>query len=236
MFNRNTPLTMKMLLRSLIVLPFLLVALQSVKAQDTLLMKNGNQVIAKILEVNTAEIKYKRFDNLEGPTFVIVKNDVVMIKYQNGTVDKIADQVVSPTTTHVDAPIVIQKAPVVVDPKIYPSGNGYYADNRRIGQAELYNKLLNLNDSEITKHVHQAKAARGLQFVGFVAIPCMVGGVISVITQSFQERNNSRYSADYTTGAGLLSGGVVCLVGSTVFKISCKKHVKKAIDLYNAKF
>jgi hypothetical protein len=47
-------------------------------------MKNGDKINAKVLEVGTTEIKYKKSQNPEGPTYVNYKNDVALIEYKNG--------------------------------------------------------------------------------------------------------------------------------------------------------
>jgi hypothetical protein len=52
-------------------------------AQDTLRMKAKN-VPCKVIEIGIDEIKYKEFDNLEGPVIVVDKRDVYEIRYQNG--------------------------------------------------------------------------------------------------------------------------------------------------------
>jgi hypothetical protein len=51
------------------------------------------------MEITTNEIKYKKFDNLEGPTISILKSEVFMIKYQNGTKDVINPAAQASTTT-----------------------------------------------------------------------------------------------------------------------------------------
>ncbi len=53
-------------------------------AQDIITLKNGDEIKAKVTEISSTEIKYKRFENLEGPTVVISKADVFTIKYENG--------------------------------------------------------------------------------------------------------------------------------------------------------
>ncbi|MCF8299309.1 MAG: hypothetical protein K9J13_17300 [Saprospiraceae bacterium] len=50
-------------------------------------MKTNENIQAKVLEVTPTEIKYKRFDNQDGPLFIILKSDVIMICYENGTKD-----------------------------------------------------------------------------------------------------------------------------------------------------
>jgi hypothetical protein len=62
-------------------------------SQDLITKKNGEDIQAKVLEVGLAEIKYKKFDNLGGPTFVINKSDVLIIRYENGTKDIFTDEI-----------------------------------------------------------------------------------------------------------------------------------------------
>ncbi len=57
------------------------------KAQDLIILKDGNEINAKVIEVNLADIKYKKFDNPEGPSYSVQKSGVFMIKYKNGTKD-----------------------------------------------------------------------------------------------------------------------------------------------------
>jgi len=57
------------------------------RAQDIITKTNGDQIKAKVTEVDINEVKYKRFDNVSGPTYTIAKSDVFMIKYENGEKD-----------------------------------------------------------------------------------------------------------------------------------------------------
>jgi hypothetical protein len=55
-------------------------------AQDTLVKKNNKGIIVcKVKEIGLDEIKYKDWNNLDGPDFVISKSDLTEIKFQNGT-------------------------------------------------------------------------------------------------------------------------------------------------------
>jgi len=51
---------------------------------DQIIYKDGTEIKAKITEINTSEIRYKRCDFIDGPTFVEKQNKVFMIKYANG--------------------------------------------------------------------------------------------------------------------------------------------------------
>lgn len=54
---------------------------------DNIILKNGEEIKAKVTEITTDEIKYKKWDNINGPTYSIKKSEVLMIKYSNGTKD-----------------------------------------------------------------------------------------------------------------------------------------------------
>ncbi|WP_461253815.1 hypothetical protein [Treponema sp. R8-4-B8] len=53
-------------------------------------MKDGNIIEAKVTEISSAEVRYKRFDHLDGPTIVLSANNVLSIRYENGKVEKIS--------------------------------------------------------------------------------------------------------------------------------------------------
>jgi len=61
------------------------VFINALHAQDFIIKKNGDEISAKVQEVGTTEIKYKKFDNQDGPNYSILKTEVFMIKYANGT-------------------------------------------------------------------------------------------------------------------------------------------------------
>ena len=74
-------------MKNLLFTLLLIVSNISIYAQDTIVFKNGDKIKSKVLEVTTTEIKYKKFENIDGPTYSILKSDVSMINYQNGVKD-----------------------------------------------------------------------------------------------------------------------------------------------------
>jgi hypothetical protein len=71
-------------------------------SQDTIVQKNGAHIASKVLEISKYEVKFKKFDNIEGPAYDIPKSDVIYIRYQNGAVDSfnVADPNVNLKYTH----------------------------------------------------------------------------------------------------------------------------------------
>lgn len=66
------------------VILFFFIALAT-QAQDYIYMKDGSEFRAKVQEITTDEIKFKRFDQLDGPLRTVKVEDVISIKYQDGT-------------------------------------------------------------------------------------------------------------------------------------------------------
>ncbi len=54
---------------------------------DIITLKNGDEIVAKVLEVSQTTIKYKKCNNLDGPLMVESVDNVFMIKYVNGSKD-----------------------------------------------------------------------------------------------------------------------------------------------------
>lgn len=56
-------------------------------SQDILTKNTGEDIEVKVLEITTQEVRYKKFDNQDGPIYTILKPDLLMIRYENGTKD-----------------------------------------------------------------------------------------------------------------------------------------------------
>lgn len=61
-------------------------------AQDVITKRNGDDIKAKVLEITLTELKYKNFNNLDGPIISIAKSDVIFVKYENGTKDVFVEE------------------------------------------------------------------------------------------------------------------------------------------------
>jgi hypothetical protein len=57
---------------------------QNDESCDVIYFRNNKVVSAKVVEINSTDIKYKRCDNLDGPLIVVEKNSVKSILYKNG--------------------------------------------------------------------------------------------------------------------------------------------------------
>jgi len=62
---------------------FIIIA-AGVFAQDLIILKDGNIIESKVTEISPTEIRYKRFNHLDGPTIVLPIANVLSIRYENG--------------------------------------------------------------------------------------------------------------------------------------------------------
>jgi hypothetical protein len=67
-----------------------------ISAQDKLYRKNGQVLNVKIIEVGTSEVKYKIPDNTESPVYVLEKDRIIRIEYENGKVEKFTPNLKDP--------------------------------------------------------------------------------------------------------------------------------------------
>jgi hypothetical protein len=56
----------------------------AILAQDKIYPKKGSVIKAKVIEIGVDEIKYKLFDDPDGPVHVVEKDRVLKIEYENG--------------------------------------------------------------------------------------------------------------------------------------------------------
>ena len=84
--------------RILLVILSVLGTLTVTNAQDLITTKKGEDIEAKILEISPKEVKYKKFSNLEGPTFTLNRSDVLMVRYENGDRDIFENETNSPSS------------------------------------------------------------------------------------------------------------------------------------------
>lgn len=104
-------------------------------SQDVIITKNAEKLEVKIIEVSSSEIKYKKLNNLEGPTFVLSSSEIATIIYENGDIQTFEDK---------SLPKNIEEATIVADKYISRSGNSYFYDGVTM-RGNTYKNFLNKN-------------------------------------------------------------------------------------------
>ena len=81
-------------------------------AQDLIVRNDSTRVEAKVTEISSENVRYKRFSNPDGPTYVLSVADICYIRYANGEVDRFA----APAASAVPAAPAVSEVPAAQAP------------------------------------------------------------------------------------------------------------------------
>lgn len=80
-------------------------------AQDNIVFRNGDELAAKVLEVNQSDLKYRKAANPDGPVYSIPLRDVLLIRYANGTKDSFGGTSPSAVAPSPNSPALAESTP-----------------------------------------------------------------------------------------------------------------------------
>ena len=201
-------------------------------SQDTILKRNSEKILAKVIEITPTEIKYKKTAFLDGPTYIDKKSEIQMIVYSNGIKELFEPEPVKE---------------VVVANNDYYGNNSfsnnhiedfrihYRYQNRTINQPQMQKILMNTKDKEIMRLVAKSKEARKVEFISFAAIPFGIAALMVVSSNSFGS-NVSGQNTSFAVGGLCLAAAITCPIISGIKRKQKVKYNSEAIELYNQKY
>lgn len=208
-------------------------------AQDTIYKRTGEIISAKVIEVNIKEISYKRSDLLEGPLFVINKNEIKKIKYLTGSVDSfsVAKPVVQNTLVYQSDPRVA----FMESNQIYPtlSRGKYVYKGHTISDRYVlslaFKKNLIWNDKEVSSNIISSRRNKNLQYaIGFGGAAL---GVIALLGSASAAGESSGANNDAAAAGIVALASVGVLVSSQIvsftYKLKKIKNANRVAELYN---
>ena len=175
-------------------------------AQDIIVLKDGDLKQVKVIEVGENDVKYKKWENIDGPTYTISISNILSINYQNGAKDSFADYKEKKT----DVAQSISEASVNISSSINNKGNKIASNISNIAkQQDLYTKARTL---EICGWVGFATGFVGSIIWGLNMpegdewIPAVVGSILTTgVTASFLiPASNLRKKAELMSSNTLL--------------------------------
>jgi len=211
-------------------------------AQDTIVKLSGDTILAKVSEITPNEIKYKRFDFQDGPTYVESKSSIEMIKFSNGVKEVFKQEAPAKTTITVTEKTneYYTTAPVKPNNRIDTWGSRFRYQDRTISERDLHDMLLKTNNKQIMGFVGQAKDAKSMQYIGFAAIPLGITSYIFLIKSTGIFSSSGGYnrfdSGDLAISAVCAAAAITCPIISGVSKSNRNKYNRQAIKIYNEKF
>jgi uncharacterized ubiquitin-like protein YukD len=113
--------------RILLTIGLCLGLVSSLAAQDTIVLKTGDEIRSRVLEIGESEVKYQPFDQLDGPLYLLQTVEIFMIKFENGTKELFgldSEEIVEPV---LEEEVATEQPPTVDDDWVAESGGGDYA-------------------------------------------------------------------------------------------------------------
>ena len=132
-------------------------------AQDVIIKKTSEKIEAKIEVISSSEIHYKKYSNLNGPTFIISTSEVVSILYENGEVQVFENSKAKEKTA---VEVQTHEKMIKLDDDIYKYGE------LKLSEEEYVNFLKDNCDAAYTQYVGgKAKVRTGvtLLFAGIAS-------------------------------------------------------------------
>jgi len=218
---------------------FLCLVVTGINAQDTIFQKNKIVIPAKVLEVGTEELKFKRSDNPEGPVYHLSLSEVYAIHYKGGIADTFT---VKAKTAEV--PIVIYQQP---KPKLDYDARGFYINNRRMNIGQVSELMKSKKDPKINFWLSEAKKDKVYYKLcaGFSIPAYIIGGesvLLSLLFNSINS-NGSSYNSNNSNSTsqifipiavvGLLGGGILTYSYKSL-KRKYNFNLRNAVDRYNS--
>ena len=217
---------------TILLLAIAMLSISQSFAQDRLFFLNGDETDVKITEVTSSEVKYKRLDNLEGPSFSTLKTELFMIKYANGDKEMITAQNAEPVPTAqedyttnnaeqtspssnsdggLSSAVIVTKEP----------SSAASADTDKWGRTQEENMRL-----------YKKKLVKGGVLLGVGGVMIIPGIVLFARANQFE---NAGLDGDpLRIGGALLSvGGLAMLVAGSAIMGSSAKYKKRANQLAN---
>ncbi|PRY12001.1 hypothetical protein CLV24_109126 [Pontibacter ummariensis] len=137
--------------QTLLTLLVFLFSVATLAAQDIIMKRTGEKLEAKVLEISPTEIKYKQYDRLEGPTYILPKSEVAVIQYANNTSEAFALEDTTPPASVASKPalseMITEASSGTSNLAIYAKGQSdataFYDGYQAAGTGTLVSSLVN---------------------------------------------------------------------------------------------
>lgn len=230
-------------MKKLFILLICILTLQhfSVKAQDTIVLANGTEVLSKVTEITSNTVKYKDYSNLEGPDYILDHKEISLIKFVNGSIKEFEAQIDEDVEYINDVPIRREQQDLSADKKsarpvrqdfevsdasgYHPIPGQKYSTNKQIYNhrdyvrryGDPYDPALAGVASYFIPGLGQmicGEAGRGLAFMGGVYGSFIVAGVgFAVSPANLPYYGRDYYYSEYSSDGAALTGAVLGIAG-----------------------
>ena len=206
-----------------------------ITAPDIITLRDGEVIEALVKEVGEVEVRYKNFDNPNGPFHTLKRWEIFKIKYGNGSEEVFKDD--ESAFTPEPAPVISPMGQAGVQPPVGMSleplsnqgGKIYNRDGRELSKEEVRSLMANASDPNLLARYDTGNILRatGWCFWGVTA-GCFVMGVVKLVGSATNDDKELRTASLYwgIGAVGFMAPSIAC------FSVGTNK-VKKSVDGYN---
>ncbi len=220
-------------MKTVLFVLFILVGTSKIYSQDTIHFLDNTIKIVKVSEINVDDVKYHRFDNLDGPVYVSNKNEIERIVFSNGLVEKFkpAENKITVASTATASKVTsnqnvsYEKIIIIDKTKLMHFG-------KPIGESRLLRLINNYPESEkktlmMREYVNMKSFKKKQYIFGFVGLGAGVGlayfGMMATLI-----------SGETTPMAvGVLGGVSIGVTGAILANMNKQKRNQKKIQIAN---
>ncbi|MDR0830251.1 MAG: hypothetical protein LBN95_09120 [Prevotellaceae bacterium] len=230
----------------------LLISAVAINAQDTgrkpdiIVTKKAEKIEAKILEVSADVVKYVKFNNQDGASYIIRTSDIASIQYGNGDIQTFEATAQQPQPQYQQNEVFKPQSLLQKEAKnnsfadykgmpVYKKGKRYYFQDTEISMNAV--NMQRFFKSSCTEAYKEYKKGRSLKISGIVStvasIPFIAIGVSGASYSPYTYTYfDWYYTRDYNVILGFTVGSALLAGGVTMYAISFK-YRKNALNLYN---
>lgn len=180
-------------------------------AQDVIVKKDGTTILSKVEEVSDTQVKYKKYSNLNGPTYSVNVIDLQCINYENGEKE-----------TFNSTPDIDTTAPVTITN--YSNSSFSNSGERKLSDAELLKMYRSGSYNKGTRLAQNIKKA------GYIVGGTLVtAGLVFILLQPIDGPGATDDTSDPLVG-GILCGSGVVLGGGLLIASSIIKNKYERMD------
>ena len=203
------------------------------RAQDILTNYKGDTLSVKVMEVNESVIKYKKINFLDGPMFVIQKEEIFMIQYFNGNIEY----------PNQAANAKAEKQIEEHELKIEHRGNRFYQDGYLLSRKGLEEIIGASGNNRAMMELKLAKMTdRRKKIMIITGFPFAIIGAVNIIWTSYLLGNfrMNLYPKDIVFLENSRTFGIISTIGGAVALFygfssinSAHNHRLQAVNIYN---
>jgi hypothetical protein len=216
----------------------------NMKSQDIIVKTNGDSIRAKITEIGTNAISYKKFNDQNGPTYVENKSNILLLKLASGEIQKFPPSVANTSTTSVMTNTANSSSTGTTSAsndgkiKIEREGSNYLVNGKKVKRKTVNELLGESKNPAITVPLKATKMMGGAQkIVKITSIPSTIGGGFTFLLKGVDMWNDIQRgratTQSYVNAALSLVGTLTLPITNKILKKKSNKMYDKLIDIYN---